>query len=86
VVIVTSGFGDVSRTWLDFALLAAARTSAIELLKVRGIAPEDSVFLKSCELLLFFCGAIKVDTSFGVISMEGLDSLSSLARLGVEVV
>ena len=46
-VIVISGFGDGSRDRLALALLAAARTSAIELLKVKGIAPEDSVLLNS---------------------------------------
>jgi hypothetical protein len=51
-VIVISGLGDGSRDLLSLALLAAANTSAIELLKVRGIAPEDSVLLNNWELLL----------------------------------
>ena len=46
-VIVISGLGDGSRDLLALALLAAARTSAMELLKVRGMAPEDSELLNS---------------------------------------
>ena len=46
-VIVISGLGDGSRDLLSLALLAAANTSAIELLNVRGIAPEDSVLLNN---------------------------------------
>ena len=46
-VIVISGLGDGSRDLLALALLAAASTSAMELLKVRGMAPEDSELLKS---------------------------------------
>ena len=46
-VMVISGLGDGSLDLLALALLAAARTSAMELLKVRGMAPEDSELLKS---------------------------------------
>jgi hypothetical protein len=59
-VIVISGFGEGSRDLADLALFAAAKTSAIELLKVRGIAPVDSVLLKSCEFELFFAGAMLI--------------------------
>ena len=80
-VIVISGLGDGSRERLALALLAAARTSAIELLKVKGIAPEDSVLLNSWEFELFF-GAVNA-ASGGVTSEAGFPSLRSLARLGV---
>jgi hypothetical protein len=46
-VIVISGLGEGSLERFALALLAAARTSAIELLNVRGIAPDDSVLLNS---------------------------------------
>ena len=52
-VMVISGLGEGSRDLLALALLAAARTSAMLLLKVRGMAPEDSELLKSCEFELF---------------------------------
>ena len=81
VVIVISGFGEGSRDRFDFALLAAARTSAMELLKVKGIAPEDSVLLNSCELELFLGGAMLLaSTGLGA---RGLVSLSNLDRFGV---
>ena len=82
-VIVISGFGEGSRDLLALALLAAAKTSAIELLKVNGIAPEDSVLLNSWEFELFL-GAVKA-TSGGVTSEVGLPSLKSFARFGVLV-
>lgn len=47
-VIVISGLGEGSRDLLIFVLLAAAaNTSAIELLKVNGMAPVDSEPLNS---------------------------------------
>ena len=71
---------------LAFALLAAARTSAMELLKVRGMAPDDSELLKSCEFELFrgtgSCGLVWSLVAGAGAGTEGL-SLSSFARLGV---
>ena len=46
-MMVISGLGDGSLDLAFLALLAAARTSAIELLNVSGIAPVDSVDLNS---------------------------------------
>jgi hypothetical protein len=79
-VIVISGFGDGSRDLADLALLAAARTSAIELLKVRGIAPLDSVLLNSWEFELFLAGAMLSEL---VTWTGGPLSLSNLERFGV---
>ena len=87
-VIVISGFGEGSRDLADLALVATANTSAIELLKVRGIAPVDSVLLKSCEFELFFAGAMLITPrlSARLGTTGGPVSLSSLDRLGVEEV
>ena len=87
-VMVISGLGEGSRDMLALALLAAARTSAMELLKVRGIAPEDSELLKSCEFeLLRGTGSCGLVWSVEVVEAGALEaggvSLSSLARLGV---
>ena len=46
-VMVISGLGEGSLDLAFLALLAAARTSAMELLNVRGMAPVDSVDLNS---------------------------------------
>lgn len=82
-VIVISGFGEGSRDRVAFALFAAAKTSAIELLKVRGIAPVDSVLLNNWEFELFFAGTTIPSGGLTVGSCLGLPSLSNLARLGV---
>ena len=76
-MIVISGFGEGSRDLADLALFAAAKTSAIELLKVRGIAPVDSVLLKSCEFELFFAGAMLTWACNINISEPDLDPGSS---------
>lgn len=83
-MIVISGLGEGSRDRLAFALFAAARTSAIELLKVKGIAPVDSVLLNSWEFELFFAGATIASGGFTVgSSLAGFPSLSNLAKFGV---
>ncbi len=84
-VIVTSGFGDGPReTFILEALeaAAAANTSAIELLKVSGMAPElDSELLNSCALLLR-CGGPVITLLLLIVQLAAV-SLNSLARLGV---
>lgn len=82
-VIVISGLGEGSRDRADLALLAAAKTSAIELLKVKGIAPEDSVLLNNWEFELFLAGTIIPSGGLTVGSCFGLPSLSNLAKFGV---
>ncbi len=85
-VIVTSGFGDGSReTFILEALeaAAAANTSAMELLKVSGMAPElDSELLNSCALLLR-CGGPVIALLLLLMEQVAAVSLNSLARLGV---
>jgi hypothetical protein len=86
-VIVTSGFGDGPReTFILEALeaAAAANTSAMELLKVSGMAPElDSELLNSCALLLR-CGGPVIATALLLLMVQlAAVSLNSLARLGV---
>jgi hypothetical protein len=85
-VIVTSGFGDGPReTFILEALeaAAAANTSAMELLKVSGMAPElDSELLNSCALLLR-CGGPAIALLLLLMVQLAAVSLNSLARLGV---
>ncbi len=86
-VMVTSGFGDGSRETFILAALeaaAAANTSAMELLKVSGMAPElDSELLNSCALLLR-CGVIATAALLLLLMVQlAAVSLNSLARLGV---
>jgi hypothetical protein len=84
-VIVTSGFGDGSRETFILALeaAAAANTSAMELLKVSGMAPElDSELLNSCALLLR-CGGPVITLLLLLMVQLAAVSLNSLARLGV---
>jgi len=85
-VIVTSGFGDGPReTFILEALeaAAAANTSAMELLKVSGMAPElDSELLNSCALLLRCGGPVNALLLLLMVQLAAV-SLNSLARLGV---
>jgi hypothetical protein len=84
-VIVTSGFGDGPRETFILALeaAAAANTSAMELLKVSGMAPElDSELLNSCALLLR-CGGPVIALLLLLMVQLAAVSLNSLARLGV---
>jgi hypothetical protein len=86
-VIVTSGFGDGPRETFILPALeaaAAANTSAMELLKVSGMAPElDSELLNSCALLLRCGGPVIATAALLLMVQLAAVSLNSLARLGV---
>ena len=65
---------------------AAANTSAMELLKVSGMAPElDSELLKSWELLLRWPVRVAITAAATLLLLleDDVSLLSSLARLGV---
>ena len=83
-VIVISGLGLGSRDLAFFALDAAARTSAMLLLKVRGIAPVDSDDLNSCELEDFIGAESGGEPASDWAGRAVEESERSLARLGVE--
>ena len=82
-VMVISGLGLGSRDFAFLALDAAASTSAILLLKVRGMAPVDSDDLKSWELEDLMGAESSGEEGSEAWGRPG-ESESNLARLGVE--